>query len=152
MPKYNKSSDVSSYDELLTSYASFVKTGLMSCEISPGLMKLKEKTKYSKWMVVSGGDQVELNDLFRDRMIFSLFELGIFGSPDSKDEILNRELKNRKKCEKILFIGDSKYDYDASFRAEIDFLFVSDWTELLDWRLFVDKNKIQSVKNLSCLL
>ena len=43
------------------------------------------------WLVASGGDQAELHDVFEKRGISHLFNGGIFGSPDTKEQILLRE-------------------------------------------------------------
>ena len=45
-------------------------------------------------MVASGGDEKELNHLFKEKKIDHLFDEGIFGSPASKHEII--ELKQKK--------------------------------------------------------
>jgi len=41
-----------------------------------------------------------------------------------------------------LFIGDSKYDFEAANRAGLDFVFLSDWTEVADWQTYCAENNI----------
>lgn len=41
-----------------------------------------------------------------------------------------------------LFIGDSKYDHEAAIRAGLDFVFLSDWTEVGDWQYYCANNNI----------
>ncbi|MFP3355153.1 HAD family hydrolase, partial [Pseudoalteromonas sp. SIMBA_153] len=77
--------------------------------------------------------QVELREVFAARGIASLFNGGIFGSPDTKDEILLREITEQNIQMPSLFLGDSKYDYQAASKAKLDFVFISGWTEVFDW-------------------
>lgn len=109
---------------------------LMDCEVSPGLLPLREASRHSKWMLLSGGDQRELRTIFARRNLADLFDAGIFGGPDTKDVVLAREKANGNLQLPALFIGDSKYDYEAATRAGLDFVFLSDWTEVADWQQY----------------
>jgi len=135
---------------LLHDYSCEVKDGLLSCQISPGLEKLRQSTK-SKWLIVSGGDQNELRSIFVQRNLEGYFNGGIFGSPDTKYAILSRELRSGNIKPPALFIGDSKYDYLAAKSANIDFIFTYDWTEVCDWREFCKEQELNFVGNISCL-
>lgn len=115
--------------QLLASYANEVRLGLLSCEVAVGLAALREKTAHAKWLIVSGGDQAELIEIFALRELSGYFDAGIFGSPDTKDQILERELNCGNIIAPALFLGDSQYDLEASRRAKLDFAFVSGWSE-----------------------
>jgi len=132
-------------DSLLASYASYVKDGLLSCEVAPGLQALKESTPEARWLIVSGGDQAELRDVFAHRGLTQLFDGGIFGSPDTKDEILQREFASSNVQYPALFLGDSKYDYQAATLVNIDFLFVSGWSEVDDWENWISRESVSTV-------
>lgn len=134
---------------LLESFAEEIHRELLACEIAPGLMELRELTRHTRWMLVSGGDQTELRGLFAERGIDELFDAGIFGSPDNKDVILEREIANGNLMQPALFFGDSQYDHEASRRAGLDFIFVSYWTELRDWQAYCRKNDITVIERLS---
>lgn len=121
---------------------------LMACEVAPGLPALKAETSQARWMLLSGGDQKELRRIFARRDLARLFEAGIFGGPDKKDEVLAREKANGNIQFPALFIGDSKYDYEASTRAGLDFVFLSDWTEVADWQTFCADNNITVFKTI----
>lgn len=125
---------------------------LMDCEVASGLLPLREASRHSKWMLLSGGDQRELRTIFARRNLADLFDAGIFGGPDTKDIVLAREKANGNLQLPALFIGDSKYDYEAATRAGLDFVFLSDWTEVADWQIFCATNKITVAKNLLELL
>ena len=124
-------------DALLARYAHFVQEGLRACAVTPGLDELRRATSGSRWFIVSGGDQAELRELFAERGLAELFDGGIFGSPDPKGVILSREISSGRMPGPGLFLGDSTYDHSASTGAGLDFIFVTDWTEVADWPMFV---------------
>ncbi|WP_006787629.1 HAD family hydrolase [Thiorhodospira sibirica] len=115
----------------------------------PDLEALRQQTPNARWLIVSGGDQAELRDVFAQRGIAEWFDGGIFGSPDTKDEILARELASGNIQQPALFLGDSKYDYQAASAAGLDFVFVSGWSEVERWEAWVNQQKIKSVASLS---
>lgn len=119
-------------EQLLASYASEVRQGLLKCNVAEGLAQLRKITSRARWMVVSGGDQAELRDIFTDRGLVDFFDGGIYGSPDSKHDILARELESGVIKEPALFLGDSKYDLEAALRAKLDFAYISGWSEWLN--------------------
>jgi HAD superfamily hydrolase (TIGR01549 family) len=125
---------------------------LMQCEVAPGLPALKTATPQARWMLLSGGDQAELRRIFARRNLAPLFEAGIFGGPDKKDEVLAREKANGNIQFPALFLGDSKYDFEAAIRAGLDFIFISEWTEVHDWQAYCAENKIVTMHNISQLL
>jgi len=136
------------YEELLDTYAQAVREGLHGCEIAPGLLELREQTPNANWLIVSGGSQTELREVFAARGINTLFNGGIFGSPDTKDEILAREIAKGNILKPALFIGDSTYDYRAATDAGLDFVFATYWTEVHGWQQFVAENSIPTVDSL----
>ena len=125
---------------------------LMQCEVAAGLDALKAATPQAKWMLVSGGDQAELRRIFPRRQLAQLFEAGIFGGPDKKDEVLSREIANGNLQFPALFVGDSKYDHQAASRAGLDFVFLSAWTEVPDWQAYCTEHKITVLNNIAQLL
>lgn len=114
---------------LLETYASHVREGLLKCQVAPRLDELRRLTQGAGWMVVSGGDQEELRWVFAKRGLDELFDLGIFGSPDTKDEILSRSINGGLIQTPGVFVGDSRYDIEAASRAGLDFIFVRAWSE-----------------------
>lgn len=141
----------SNLDSLLESYAKHVKQGLLNCEIAPGLIELRNKTANANWLIVSGGDQQELREVFSERNIAHFFDGGIFGSPDNKYQILERELKKENINPSAIFFGDSKYDFEVSNYFNLDFIFLSCWTELPDWEAYCQANKIIFTNSLNFL-
>lgn len=116
-------------NDLLARYAGYVMQGLRDCEVADGLSRLRELTLRASWLVVSGGDQAELRGVFGERELAGYFDGGIYGSPDSKDEILARAVGEATVKHPAVFVGDSQYDIEAAQRAGLDFIFLSDWSE-----------------------
>ena len=143
--------------QYLAAFEDILDETLMQCEIAPDLMRVKRATPEAAWMLLSGGDQAELRRVFPRRNIQNynlaqLFEAGIFGGPDTKDQVLAREIDKGNIQLPALFIGDSKYDYQAATHAGLDFVFLSDWTEVKDWREFCAENNIVNYKNMGDML
>lgn len=141
----------SELDDLLNRFADFVKQGLLSCEVAEGLQDLRLQTAHCNWLIVSGGDQAELREVFVQRGLDKLFDGGIYGSPDDKDLILAREQAQQNIQARALFLGDSKYDYLAASKAGLDFVFLSDWTEVNDWQKWCKESDINHRRNISQL-
>lgn len=138
-------------EQLLADYSVAVKQGLLKCEMADGLSQLREQTQAARWMIVSGGDQAELREVFADRRIADWFDGGIFGSPDAKPEILSREIANGNIQHPAIFLGDSQYDYQCAKAAGVGFVFIYGWTEVADWQRFVADEGIVSVARVSDL-
>ncbi|RDK84000.1 UNVERIFIED_ORG: phosphoglycolate phosphatase-like HAD superfamily hydrolase [Idiomarina abyssalis] len=138
--------------ELLADYAANVQAGLQNCAIAPALERLRNRTPHSRWLIVSGGDQAELREIFQMRGLSDWFDAGIFGSPDTKEDILTRELENGNILTPALFIGDSKYDFKAAKFVGLDFVFLSGWSEVKGWESWVAENGICATRNMESLM
>jgi len=136
---------LNTFDEILAE-------SLMQCELAEGLVELKTHTSQAKWMVLSGGDQVGLRDIFERRDLRQYFECGIFGGPEIKEDVLAREKASANIQFPALFVGDSKYDHQASTSAGLDFIFLSDWTEVKDWQSYCENHNIVVRNRLANLL
>lgn len=137
---------------LLDAFSRELEHGLMHCPVAEGLDELRAATPNAIWMILSGGDQQEIRDLFAKRDLAKYFDGGLFGSPDNKDTVLAREQASGHLQMPALFIGDSKYDFEAATRAGLDFVFLSDWTEVADWQAYCSQANIQIAPNLSSLM
>jgi phosphoglycolate phosphatase-like HAD superfamily hydrolase len=144
--------DAPGLDELLAAYSQEVREGLMSCSVAEGLFELRSATKPTRWMIISGGDQEELSDVFMLRGIRPLFDGGIFGSPVAKDQIVAREIKKGNILFPALFLGDSRLDYEVASRHGLDFVFVSSWTDFSEWGSYTSNHSIVSISHLRDLL
>ena len=127
--------------------------GLLTCELAPGIHEILAELRKEgvSLFVVSGADQDELREVLKERQLASMFD-EIYGAPDTKDEILTREFDAGVMKQPSIFLGDSRYDYQASHRAGLDFVFVHGWTEVADWQRFVADEGIVSVARVADML
>ena len=140
-----------SMNDLLKALNTQVLKLLNECEIAQGLSTLRYKTKSSKWMVASGGDEKELNQLFKEKKIDHFFDEGIYGSPASKHEII--ELQQKKlNFSPALFLGDSLYDMHTAQKYNLDFIFVSSWTDLSNWEQICADGEIMTIHRINDLI
>lgn len=133
---------------LLHAFTTEATVGLLQCDIAPGLETLRKATPHARWMLVSGADEQELRKVFAQRNIAEWFDAGIFGSPCSKVDILQRELGSGNLAHPALFFGDSRYDHQAATGAGLDFIFVSGWTDVEGWQTYCQEHHIQTVDHL----
>ena len=138
-------------DKLLKLFSEEIKNVLMKCEVADGLQELRKETVNSTWMVVSGSDEDELRNIFRTRKLDVFFDGGIFGSPTTKDEILARELKNGNIKYDVLFLGDSLHDYNAALKANMGFIFISNWSEFENGAHYFTKKGVPVIPSLGHL-
>lgn len=133
------------FDVLVESYAVKVKQALLDCDIAAGLTDLRKATESATWLVASGGAQDELRDVFNARGLNTFFDGGIFGSPTPKDEIVREQFQNSNIQSPALFLGDSRYDHLVASKFELDFVFITQWSEFVDIDDYVDEHQLSSV-------
>jgi phosphoglycolate phosphatase-like HAD superfamily hydrolase len=133
---------------LLHNFSTEATIGLLKCELAPGLEALRQATPQANWILASGADQQELRNVFAERGIASWFDGGIFGSPNNKDEILQREKASGNLRQPAIFFGDSRYDHQAASNAGLDFVFVSRWTDMDGWEDYCRKHGIKVLETL----
>ena len=143
-----KNSIKPSIEYLLEKYSSNIFKKLLECEINSDIRNLYKNSCEDNWMVISGSKQSELIQIFKQRNISHFFKKGIFGSPNSKIEIFNREISNKNILRPAIYLGDSQYDFEVAKRFNIDFLFVSDWTEFSEYQHYCLQNKIKIIPSI----
>jgi len=67
-------------NKLLKTYAAIIEQDLLNCEIAPKLKELRDLTINSRWIIVSGGDQVELQEIMHKRNLSRFFDGGILAA------------------------------------------------------------------------
>ncbi len=154
LPKYSEiplnKKDMLLY--LLQDYGNVCKKSLINSEVAKNLEKLKSITKKIPWTIVSGGDQKELRDVFTKKNLYNYFQGGIFGSPDKKIDIIQREEKFGLINYPAIYLGDSKLDYDVAKNLNIDFLFVTQWTDFKEYASYCKENSIEMINSVSDLI
>ncbi len=122
--------------QALARFAEVSREGLMAAPEAEGLPDLLARIagEGALVFVVSGGMQEEVQGVLEARGLARHFA-GIFGSPDSKDRILARELDGKGGMARpAVYVGDSRHDFEAARRHGLDFVFVTGWTDFTDWR------------------
>ncbi len=130
-------------------YGSILLEKILKADTAIGLDILRKRNKLAIWSVVSGGDQEELQKIFKINKLEKYFCKNIFGSPRNKFEIIDDEKTKNCFRQPTIFIGDSKYDYEVAKKYDFDFIYLSDWSE---WKpQFSDKIKyrFKSIEDLS---
>ena len=51
-----------------------------------------------------------------------------------------------------VFIGDSRYDYEVAWQFDLDFFFMTNYTEFKDWKLYFADKDVVILKNFTCLM
>ncbi|MCZ6820660.1 MAG: HAD hydrolase-like protein [Calditrichaeota bacterium] len=132
-------------------YGELVREKLLTCEMTKGFGDfIRSLPEAAYKIVVSGGFQSELRDVFAALGLDPYFD-GIFGSPDTKSEILTRQRQDSRFASPAIYFGDSRLDYEAANEFDMDFLFLSQYTELNDWEGFCREHELRHILNWTCL-
>ena len=98
--------------------------------------------KKYKFFISTGTPQKEINEIVLEKKIKHLFK-GVYGSPESKISHIKKIIKKYNfNKEEILFVGDSKNDYEAASSQKINFVAVGK-------DLFFKRKGIDIIKDLS---
>lgn len=146
----NQEFDQSLYDSLLKKYAEASQKFVQNCATTPALNEFLNAIKNQEKHIVSGGKESELVAEFKRRKLDHLFD-GIFGNPRDKFDIIN-DLGISTPKDKVLFIGDSKFDHEVAAHYGYDFIFMFEFTEFQEWEEYCEAHHIRTIKNLSALI
>jgi phosphoglycolate phosphatase-like HAD superfamily hydrolase len=143
-------------DELvaaLDAYSAIVRAKMIDSDETEGMRDLLSAIpKGSKKIVVSGGDENELREVFRIKGIDRLFD-EIFGSPRDKRRIIRDTLERNMIQRPVVFIGDSQFDYAVAGEFGFDFVFMSGYSEFPGWKdFFCHKPEIPVISSLSDII
>ena len=154
LPKYSKfqGNKESILLSLIKNYGNECKELLYEADVADDLEKLKSLTSNIPWIIVSGSDQKELREIFKYKKINKYFNGGIFGSPEKKIDIIKRESIHGLINYPALFLGDSKLDHHVAKNLNIDFLFVTKWTDFKEFNSYCETNSISKIKTVSDLI
>jgi phosphoglycolate phosphatase-like HAD superfamily hydrolase len=150
LPKYSNKYKLK-HDELnnlLLKYSYECINSLSNSDVTKNLKEIRKITGNIPWIVVSGGDQDELKKVFEYKNIYKYFNGGVYGSPDKKTDIIDREIKKGNINYPALMFGDSKLDHEVSVIHEIDFIFVNKWSDFKDYSKYCRENSIREISYL----
>lgn len=129
-----KDFEPSEHETLCLSYGEEVKSKLLEASYTKGFLNVLDRlnTSGKHVYVVSGGFQDELRDVFETRGLSNKFT-AIYGSPTDKLSILQSLKDQGIALEKGIFFGDAKADFTAALSQNMTFVFVTGYSEALDW-------------------
>jgi phosphoglycolate phosphatase-like HAD superfamily hydrolase len=114
----------------LNIYATFAKKSMLEANLIDGVIDFIEKIFVSDKLihVISGSDQEELIEIYKDRGIKKYFNQ-ILGSPTSKDTHARQLLESKEVLYPVIYFGDSITDFNVADEYSMDFIFVSSKSE-----------------------
>ena len=89
-------------NKLVIKYESLLKNKIYNAEVSPHINILKQESKYTNWMMISGADHKELNEILEHKKLKIILIWGLW-EPFYKKEIIKRELTKQKISYPVLF-------------------------------------------------
>jgi phosphoglycolate phosphatase-like HAD superfamily hydrolase len=138
-------------ENALNNFSTMVCEKLIGCPETHGIRDfLGSLPADTKKYVVSGGAQSEVRYVFQQRGLDAYFD-GIYGSPDSKEAIMSNRVKLPDMEYPAVFIGDSRYDYEVATCFNLDFFFMTKYTEFEDWKLYFMDKRVKIIESFSRL-
>jgi phosphoglycolate phosphatase-like HAD superfamily hydrolase len=135
-------------ENLLSRFSYFIDKKIDGCELVDCLDMLRQKYQRAKWMIVSGSDQAELRSYAKRKKIDKYFDAGIYGSPNDKRQNILHALNSGNIKFPAVLIGDSELDHRVAKEFNLDFIFVSNWTDMIDWDDYCIKNNLLVIDSL----
>ena len=139
-------------DTVIDQFSKAAKARMLECAEAPRLHDVLEAVAATGPVyVVSGSMQSELREVFAQRGLDKHFT-AIFGSPDTKDMIVQRERANDAMPGPALFIGDARYDFEVADRFGLDFAFAHAWSEFSGWQTYFQDKPVPIIQSIQDLL
>ena len=125
-------------------YSELVLQGLIGAELVPGVLETLQylSMNHVPCYVVSGGYQEELRKVFKLRGLDKYFS-GIFGSPDTKKQHLQKMHDKGMITLPAIYFGDAYADYEAAVVNKIDFCYISKCSEWVGGVKFCNNKNAQ---------
>jgi phosphoglycolate phosphatase-like HAD superfamily hydrolase len=122
--------DTSTHVELAANrFGELARRAFVSAQPIAEALEFARRVGHERCFVVSGADQAELRDIFRDKQIAGLFK-EICGSPTAKLAHVQRILaEQRCEPEGALLIGDGAGDFDVCRSLGVPFLYLDQYSE-----------------------
>lgn len=108
---------------LIDRYSVMVYEKMLSVPFVKGAYELLSADRgVRRQFIASGTPQSELRRIFEKRDLSRFFD-GVYGSPESKVQIVKNWSEKRKiPTDEMLFVGDAQSDYDAAISLGMDFV------------------------------
>jgi len=117
------------YEELLDNFGRKCRELYLQASLTPGSSSvLKKLSDTVPLYVASGSDELELNDVFKQRQLHNYF-VKVLGSPKTKSECVLEALKDIGSSKNVVMIGDARSDWLAAQEVGISFIYMSRFSE-----------------------
>ena len=144
----NKPYDSIEYEQLLAIYGKECQSLYKDALLTPGCRKiLKIFSIVAPLYVASGSDELELQAIFKQRNLLQYFQK-IFGSPKTKKECVQAALNDLGKDKVAVMVGDAKSDWQAAKEHNIQFIFMSKYSENFETMQDLATNTIKTLETL----
>ncbi len=122
--------------QVLQAYADLNRDSFAQIRTTPGFHRFLERCKKSEaaTYVLSGGNVDEIIAILKQNNA-DRFD-GIYAGPETKSEHLKRIPFSRP----ALLIGDSRHDHEVAMEFELDFIFMTRFTQFTDWEEYFRTN------------
>jgi phosphoglycolate phosphatase-like HAD superfamily hydrolase len=134
-------------NDLLNEFSDICLKKYKTCKRTASLHELSHIGK-ANWMVVSSSDQTELRSIMSELDIARYFNGGIYGSPCSKFEVIDREILIDLKDKNVIYFGDSQVDIDVCAKYSFDMVFLTEWSGFRNYNEMVSVSNIEAVDSL----
>ncbi|MCE9686982.1 HAD-IA family hydrolase [Shewanella sp. AS16] len=124
-------------DSIISTYSDNVERLYMSTPLSSGLIAVLDRFKNKAMYVASGSEQTQLRRVFHTRNLSQYFR-DVLGSPMGKAKNIENILYSER-CSNAIMIGDAVADYEAAKHNNIDFMFYSPLSNVLEEMLSLSK-------------
>jgi len=144
---YNLSSLQSIFSELVLDQ-------MRKCAVDPAIFFMRDLLHVSTWYVLTLGDELETQRLYRERNLDHLFNGGIFGSPRHKQENVDliASVTPTIVTGRTLLIGDSVTDALLAQANGFDFVLLTHWSQCDKAIDFCERNSLMICSDLNELL
>lgn len=136
------------YNKALKKYSDLCDSNLKKSKLVDGIeefLKLAKEKNYTCY-VVSGSEQNELRRVLEYKKLSKYFK-GIYGSPLSKIENIDKISKYNSILGKNFFFGDSEADLNASKKFKFEFIYISQYSDWINGIEYCQKNNYKVFKN-----
>lgn len=135
------------YQQTLTLFGHLCVEKLIQCSPTKGVedfLTSIDKTQHK--YIISAGTESELNHVFSKNNLAQYFQ-AIYGGPRTKSEIF-ADVLARYPNAKPLYFGDALADHIVAQEYDVDFVFVSDYTEFKGWQeYFAQYPKVEIIQD-----
>lgn len=142
----NRKSFEEDYQQALVMFSQMCMDKLIDFPLTKDTEKfLLQITDGSPKYIISAASEEDLQHILSEKGLDHLFT-GIYGGPRTKTEIFSDVLACHPNL-KPIFFGDAKADYLVAEKYNVNFVFLSGYTEFTGWKSYFHKNEKVNIIN-----